>query len=60
MNIVNVVNKIVITFMTIAVLDELLLWMRCRQLCREAREALERLNELHEAPTIEHLYSNVL
>ena len=56
----NIVNMIVITFMTIAVLDDLLLWMRCRQLCREAREALERLNEVHEAPTIEHLYSNVL
>ena len=56
----NIVNMIVITFMTIAVLDELLLWMRCRQLCRQAREALERLNEVHEAPTIEHLYSNVL
>ena len=51
---------IVITYMTIAVLDKLLLWVRCRQLCREAREALERLNEVHEAPTIEHLYSNVL
>ena len=51
---------ITITFMTIAVLDELLLWMSCRQLCREAREAVERLNEVYEAPTIEHLYSNVL
>ena len=56
----NIVNMIVITYMTIAVLDELWLWMRCRQLCREAREVLERLNEVHEAPTIEHLYSNVL
>ena len=60
MNIVKIVNMITITFMTIAVLDELLLWMRCRQLCREAREAVERLNEVYEAPTIEHLYSNVL
>ena len=60
MNIVNIVNMITITYMTIAVLDEPLLWIRCRQLCREAREAVERLNEVHEAPTIEHLYSNVL
>ena len=30
-----------ITFMSIALLDELLFWMRCRQLRREAREAAE-------------------
>ena len=32
-----------ITFMSIALLDELLCWMRCRQLQREAKEAAERL-----------------
>ena len=32
-----------ITFMPIALLDELLFWMRCRHLRREAREAAERL-----------------
>ena len=29
--------------MSIALLDELLFWMRCRQLRREAREAAKRL-----------------
>ena len=37
-----------ITFMFIALLDELLFWMRCRQLWREAREAAERLIEVLE------------
>ena len=37
-----------ITFMSIALLDELLFWMRCRQLRREAREAAERLIEVLE------------
>ena len=37
-----------ITFMSKALLDELLLWMRCRQLRREAREAAERLIEVLE------------
>ena len=37
-----------ITFMSIALLDELLFWMRCRQLRREAREAAECLNEVLE------------
>ena len=32
-----------ITFMSIALLDELFFWMRCRQLGREAREAAEQL-----------------
>ena len=32
-----------IIFMSIALLDELLFWMRCRQLRHEAREAAERL-----------------
>ena len=37
-----------ITFMSIALLSELLFWMRCRQLRREAREAAERLIEVLE------------
>ena len=37
-----------ITFMSIALLDELLFWMRCRQLRREAREAAEQLIEVLE------------
>ena len=37
-----------ITFMSIALLDELLFWMRCRQLRREARKAVERLMEVLE------------
>ena len=36
------------TFMSIAWLDELLFWMRCRQLRCEAREAAERLIEMLE------------
>ena len=35
-------------FMSIVLLDELLFWMRCRQLPREAREAAERLIEVLE------------
>ena len=35
-----------ITFMCIALFDELLFRMRCRQLRREAREAAERLIEV--------------
>ena len=34
--------------MSIALLDELLFWMRCRQLWHEAREAAERLIEVLE------------
>ena len=37
-----------ITFMSIALLDELLFWMRCRQLRRETREAADRLIEVLE------------
>ena len=37
-----------ITFMCIALFDELLLRMRCRQLRHEAREAAERLIEVLE------------
>ena len=36
------------TFMSIALLDELLFWMRCSHLRREAREAAERLMEVLE------------
>ena len=37
-----------ITFMCIALIDELLFRMRCRQLRREAREAAEQLIEVLE------------
>ena len=37
-----------ITFMCIALFDELLFWMRCTQLRQEAREAAERLIEVLE------------
>ena len=37
-----------ITFMSIALFDELLFRMRCRQLQREAREAAERFIEVLE------------
>ena len=37
-----------ITFMCIALFDELLFRMRCRQLRREAREAIEGLIEVLE------------
>ena len=37
-----------ITFMSVALLDELFFWMRCRQLRHEAREAAERLIEVPE------------
>ena len=37
-----------ITFMSIALLDELLFWMRCRQHRRKAREAAEGLIEVLE------------
>ena len=37
-----------ITFMCIALFDELLFWMRCRQLRSKAREAAERLIEVLE------------
>ena len=51
--------------MTIALLDELLFRMRCRQLRREAREAAERLIEVferHDDENASHisLYSIVL
>ena len=37
-----------ITFISIALLDEVLFWMRCRQLLCEAREAAELLIEVPE------------
>ena len=56
----NMVNMWIITMITIAILDELLLWMRCRQLRQEAREAMNRLIEVLETQHNEHLYSAVL
>ena len=55
----NIVSMWVMTMITIAILDELLLWMRCRQFRREAREAMNRLIEVLETHN-EHLYSTVL
>ena len=55
-----VYNMWIITMITIAILDELLLWMRCRQLRQEAREAMNRLIEVLETQHNEHLYSTVL
>ena len=51
---------VAITFMSIALLDELLFWMRCRQLRHEARESAERLIELLEDSEREsrHVYMN--
>ena len=56
----NIVNMWVMTLITIAILDELLLWVRCRQSKREAREAMNRLIEVLETQNNEHLYSMVL
>ena len=56
----NIVNMWALTVITFAILDELLLWMRCRQLRREAREAMNRLIEVLETQHNEHLYSTVL
>ena len=56
----NIVNMWVMTMITITILDELLLWMRCHQLRREAREAMNRLIEVLETQHNEHLYSTVL
>ena len=56
----NIVNMQVMTMITIAILDKLLLWMRCRQFRREAREVMNRLIEVLETQNNEHLYSTVL
>ena len=56
----NIVIMLAMTLMTIALLDDLLLWMRYLQLCQEATEAAERLIEVFEAHNNEHLYSTVL
>ena len=56
----NIFNMWVMTMTTIAILDELLLWMRCRKLRREAREAMNRLIEVLETQNNDHLYSTVL
>ena len=57
---VNIVIMWVMTMITIVILDELLLWVRCRQLRREAREAMNRLIEVLETQNNEHLYSTIL
>ena len=54
------VNMWVMTMFNIVILDELLLWMRCRQLRREAIEAMNRLIEVLETQNNEHLYSTIL
>ena len=51
---------LITALMTIALLDELFLWIRYRQLRQGAREAAERLVEVFEAQNNEHLYSTVL
>ena len=56
----NIVIMLAMTMMTIALLDDLLLWMRYHQLRQEAREAVERLIEVFEAQNNEHLFSTVL
>ena len=56
----NIVNMLITALMTFALLDELFLWIRYRQLRQEAREAAERLIEVFEAQNNEHLYSTVL
>ena len=50
----------IMTMITIVILDEVLLWMRCRQLRPEAREAMNRLIEVLETQNNEHLYSTIL
>ena len=50
----------IMTMITFAILDEVLLWMRCRQLRREAREAMNRLIEVLETENNEHLVSTIL
>ena len=42
----NIVNMLITGLMTIALLDELFLWIQYRQLHQEAREAAERLIEM--------------
>ena len=56
----TIVNMLFTALMTIALLDELFLGIRYRQLRQEAREAAERLIEVFEAQNNEHLYSTVL
>ena len=56
----NMVIMLITANMTIALLDELFLWIRYRQIRQEAREAAERLIEVFETQNNEHLYSTVL
>ena len=51
---------LVMAMITIVILDKLLLWMRCLQLRREAREAMNRLIEVLETQNNELLYSTIL
>ena len=48
------------TMITFVILDEVLFWLRCRQLRREAREAMNRLIEVLETEKNKHLYSTIL
>ena len=52
--IVDIVNRLAMTIIAIALFDELLLWMRYRQLMSE------RLIKVFEAQNNDHLYSTVL
>ena len=56
----NIVNMWGMRMITIAILDELLLWMRCHQLRWEAREVMNRLIEVLETQNNEHFYSMLL
>ena len=56
----NIVNMLITALMTIALLDELFLWIRYRQLRQEAREAAVRLIKVFEAQNNLLLYSTVL
>ena len=43
----NIVNMLIMALMTFALLDELFLWIRYRQLRQETREAAERSMRHH-------------
>ena len=52
-------NMLITTLTTIAVLDELLFWIRCRELRLEVSKAMDRLTEVLGTPNNEHLYSTI-
>ena len=56
----NIINMLITALITFALLDELFLCIRYRQLRQLAKEAAERLIEVFEAQNNEHLYSTVL